>query len=86
MLIERLVLKHLVNQEPIILFMATIGLAYFLEGFGDVMWGADIKKLDVGLPQGISETIETRHRRLVRLRLLHRQARYRGDAGGGACW
>lgn len=56
--IEKLVLKHLVNQEPIILFMATIGLAYFLEGLGDVMWGADIKKLDVGLPQGISATIE----------------------------
>jgi branched-chain amino acid transport system permease protein len=58
-LIERLVLKHLVSQAPIILFMATIGLAYFLEGLGDVMWGADIKKLDVGLPQGISETIES---------------------------
>ncbi len=56
--IERLILKHLVNQEPIILFMATIGLAYFLEGLGDVMWGADIKMLDVGLPQGISEGIE----------------------------
>lgn len=58
-LIERLVLKHLVNQPPIILFMATIGLAYFLEGLGDVMWGADIKTLDVGLPQGISETVES---------------------------
>jgi len=57
--IETLVLKHLVNQAPIILFMATIGLAYFLEGFGDVMWGADIKTLDVGLPQGINETIES---------------------------
>ena len=57
--IEKLVLKHLVNQPPIILFMATIGMAYFLEGFGDVMWGADIKKLDVGLPQGISETVES---------------------------
>jgi branched-chain amino acid transport system permease protein len=56
--IERYILKHLVNQEPIILFMATIGLAYFLEGLGDVMWGADIKKMDVGLPQGISETID----------------------------
>ena len=53
-IIEKLVLKHLVNQPPIILFMATIGLAYFLEGLGDLMWGADIKKLDVGLPQGIS--------------------------------
>ncbi|MGD9916874.1 MAG: branched-chain amino acid ABC transporter permease [Paenirhodobacter sp.] len=57
--IEKLVLKHLVNQAPIILFMATIGLAYFLEGLGDVMWGADIKKLDVGLPQGINDTIES---------------------------
>ncbi len=58
-LIEKLVLQHLVGQEPIILFMATIGLAYFLEGLGDVMWGADIKTLDVGLPQGISESIES---------------------------
>ena len=56
--IERLVLKHLVNQEPIILFMATIGLAYFLEGFGDIMWGADIKRLDVGLPQGLNSVID----------------------------
>lgn len=58
-IIEKLVLHHLVGQPPIILFMATIGLAYFLEGFGDVMWGADIKTLDVGLPQGINETIES---------------------------
>ncbi|BAQ70917.1 branched-chain amino acid ABC transporter permease LivH [Rhodovulum sulfidophilum] len=56
--IERLILKHLVNQAPIILFMATIGLAYFLEGFGDIMWGADIKTLDVGLPQGGSDWLE----------------------------
>ena len=56
--VERLVLKHLVNQEPIILFMATIGLAYFLEGFGDLMWGADIKRLDVGLPQGLNSVID----------------------------
>jgi branched-chain amino acid transport system permease protein len=57
-LVERFILKHLVNQEPIILFMATIGLAYFLEGLGDVMWGADIKKLDVGIPQGMSGAID----------------------------
>ncbi|MGY6632900.1 MAG: branched-chain amino acid ABC transporter permease [Alkalilacustris sp.] len=53
-LVERFVLKHLVNQEPIILFMATIGLAYLLEGLGDIMWGAEVKQLDVGLPQGAS--------------------------------
>lgn len=57
-LVNTIIFKHLVNQEPIILFMATIGLAYFLEGFGDIMWGADIKKLDVGLPQGINEAID----------------------------
>ncbi len=57
-LVERLILKHLVNQEPIILFMATIGLAYFMEGFGDLMWGAEIKTLDVGIPQGGNVFIE----------------------------
>ncbi|EDM73395.1 branched-chain amino acid ABC transporter, permease protein [Roseobacter sp. AzwK-3b] len=56
--VNKIVFKHLVNQEPIILFMATIGLAYFLEGFGDIMWGSDIKKLDVGLPQGINGVID----------------------------
>ncbi len=50
--VERVVLRHLVNQEPIILFMATIGLAYFMEGFGDLMWGSDIKPMDVGIPSG----------------------------------
>lgn len=54
-LIERLVLRHLVNQDPIILFMATIGLAYVLEGMGDLMWGSDVKMLDIGLPQGASD-------------------------------
>ena len=56
--VNKLIFNHLVNQEPIILFMATIGLAYFLEGFGDIMWGADIKTLDVGLPQGINGVID----------------------------
>ncbi len=57
-LFERIVLKHMVNQEPIILFMATIGLAYFMEGFGDLMWGADIKALDLGIPSGGSFWLE----------------------------
>jgi branched-chain amino acid transport system permease protein len=48
--IERVVLRPLVNQEAIILFMATIGLNFFLEGFGELLWGANVKKLDVGLP------------------------------------
>jgi branched-chain amino acid transport system permease protein len=48
--IERLVLRPLVNQEPIILFMATIGLTFFLEGFGELLWGSNVKRLDVGIP------------------------------------
>jgi len=48
--IERVVLRPLVNQEHIILFMATIGLNFFLEGFGEMIWGANVKKLDVGIP------------------------------------
>jgi len=57
-IVERYILRHLVNQPDIILFMATIGLAFFMEGFGDIMWGADIKTLDIGLPQGGSFWIE----------------------------
>ena len=53
--IERFVLRHLVNQEHIILFMSTLGLAYILEGAGDIIWGSDVKVLDIGLPQGASD-------------------------------
>src|SRR5215467_3377209 len=49
--IELLVLRHLVNQEGIILFMATLGVAYFLEGFGQTLWGSDIYKIDLGMPR-----------------------------------
>jgi branched-chain amino acid transport system permease protein len=55
MLIERLVLRHLINQEPIILFMMTLGLAYVLEGAGDLLWGSDVKVLDLGLPTGAND-------------------------------
>jgi branched-chain amino acid transport system permease protein len=48
--IERIVLRPLVNQAHIILFMATIGLNFFLEGFGEMVWGANVKRLDVGIP------------------------------------
>ncbi len=48
--VERVVLRPLVNQAPIVLFMATIGLTFFLEGFGELLWGSNVKKLDVGIP------------------------------------
>ena len=56
--VQRFVFRHLVGQEPIILFMATIGLAYFLEGTSDLMWGSEIRTLDVGLPQGINDWLD----------------------------
>ena len=50
-LIERLVLRPLVNQEGIVLFMATLGVAYFLDGFGQTLWGSEIYTLHVGMPK-----------------------------------
>ncbi|HYC64725.1 MAG TPA: branched-chain amino acid ABC transporter permease [Reyranellaceae bacterium] len=49
--IERLVLRHLVNQEGIILFMATLGIAYFLDGFGQTVWGSNIYNINLGMPK-----------------------------------
>jgi branched-chain amino acid transport system permease protein len=50
-LIERLVLRHLVNQDAVVLLMATLGVSYFLDGFGQTLWGSDIYKIDTGLPK-----------------------------------
>ena len=50
-LVERLVLGKLVNQEGITLLMATLGITYFLDGFGQTLFGSDIYKIDIGLPK-----------------------------------
>jgi branched-chain amino acid transport system permease protein len=50
-IIERLVLRHLVNQEAATLLMATLGIAYFLEGLGQGMFGNSIYKIDIGMPK-----------------------------------
>jgi branched-chain amino acid transport system permease protein len=47
--IERVVLRPLVNQPQITLFMATIGLSFFIEGLAQIMWGANVRGLDLGL-------------------------------------
>jgi branched-chain amino acid transport system permease protein len=49
--IERLVLRPLVNQPGISLFMATLGISYVLDGFGQAVWGSDVYMLDVGMPR-----------------------------------
>ena len=44
--IERLVLRPLVNQEGLILFMATIGITFFIDGFGQALFGSDVYVLE----------------------------------------
>ena len=50
-LIERLALRHLVNQEPITLLMATLGIAYLLDGLGPMIFGSAVYSIDVGMPK-----------------------------------
>jgi branched-chain amino acid transport system permease protein len=50
-LIERLVLRQLVNQEGATLLMATLGIAYFIDGMGQTIFGSDIYKIDIGMPK-----------------------------------
>ena len=47
--IERIVLRPLVNQPQISLFMATIGLAFFIEGASQLLWGTDVQPLSLGM-------------------------------------
>ncbi|MFA5122342.1 branched-chain amino acid ABC transporter permease [Zavarzinia sp.] len=47
--IERLVLRPLVNQPPITLFMATLGLSYVIEGAAQLLWGAQVHGLELGI-------------------------------------
>jgi len=49
--IERLVLRHLVNQEGTTLLMATLGIAYFMEGLGQTLFGSSAYKIDIGMPK-----------------------------------
>jgi len=53
--IEWVVLRPLVARPPIILFMATIGLGFFLEGLGQGIWGAEVHGLDIGIPDNPAE-------------------------------
>jgi branched-chain amino acid transport system permease protein len=50
MLIERVVLRPLVNQPQITLFMATIGLTFVLEGLSQLIWGSQPHGLELGIP------------------------------------
>ncbi|MDR7379357.1 branched-chain amino acid transport system permease protein [Rhodoferax ferrireducens] len=47
--VERVVLRPLVNQPPITLFMATLGLSYVIEGAAQMLWGTQVHALDLGI-------------------------------------
>jgi len=50
-LIERLALSRLVNQEGITLLMATLGIAYFVDGLGQLIFGSAVYQIDIGMPK-----------------------------------
>jgi branched-chain amino acid transport system permease protein len=50
-LIERLVLRHLVNQEGATLLLATLGIAYFIDGLGQTIFGSNIYRIEIGMPK-----------------------------------
>jgi branched-chain amino acid transport system permease protein len=47
--IERIVLRPLVAQDPVALLMATLGVTFFLDGFGQTVWGSDVYKIELGI-------------------------------------
>ena len=49
LLTEKIVLRRLVAQHEITLFMATIGLTFFVEGLAQAIWGANVRKLELGI-------------------------------------
>jgi branched-chain amino acid transport system permease protein len=49
LVVERIVLRPLVNQSEITLFMATIGLSFFIEGLAQMLWGAQVQRLELGI-------------------------------------
>jgi branched-chain amino acid transport system permease protein len=57
LLTEKIVLRPLVAQAEITLFMATIGLAFFIEGLAQAVWGAAVHPLDLGIEDVPIETL-----------------------------
>jgi branched-chain amino acid transport system permease protein len=56
--VERLVLRPLVGQSPLTLFMATIGISFLIEGLVEAMWGGDPHLLKIGLPESAIFTLD----------------------------
>ena len=63
--IERVVLRPLVNQSEITLFMATIGLTFFIEGLAQLLWGSQVQRLDIGIEDVPIQALMERHNIMV---------------------
>jgi branched-chain amino acid transport system permease protein len=57
--IERWVLRYLVNQEGTTLLMATIGISYLLDGLGQIVFGSSVYSIDVGMPKDPAFILES---------------------------
>ena len=57
--IERVVLRPLVAQDPVALLMATLGVTFFLDGFGQTIWGSDVYKIDLGISKDPTMILES---------------------------
>ncbi|MEJ0046148.1 MAG: branched-chain amino acid ABC transporter permease [Rhodospirillales bacterium] len=49
LLIQRLVLRPLLNQSPMTLFTATLGVSYIIDGVAQLAWGTEVHGLDIGI-------------------------------------
>jgi branched-chain amino acid transport system permease protein len=56
--VERAVLRSLVGQSPLTLFMATIGISFFIQGLVEAVWGGNPHMLKIGLPESSLFTID----------------------------
>ena len=56
--VQRAVFRHLVGQSPLTLFMATIGISFFIEGLVEAVWGGNPHLLKIGLPESSLFTVD----------------------------
>ena len=80
LLTERIVLRPLVNQPPITLFMATIGLTFVIEGMAQLFWGSQPHNLELGI-QDEPLALDHRQHRDERVEVRPGRRRHRGRPG-----
>lgn len=72
--VERAVLRPLVGQDALSLFMATIGISFFVEGFAEAVWGGNPHLLKIGLPEASIFTIDYAWAQALELDIIVQQS------------